>query len=1173
MRGIFGKGKVRRKVPVHGKAGGSRSERLEDRVLLSVSASVSSGTLDVLLNAAGDTANLGVDAGGHIVVTDGHGATVFSIAAANVSSVNAAGNSAVNQTLNVDGSLNLPGSVQTAGLTQDNFNAVVTTGTATLIASSIAINSSLTASNNGASLFANGAAPSGGKIVVGAGATLSSGGHPITLQAATFVIDGVVNSGSGDVTYYLAPAASVAGAFQQTISSGTVTFSRPASSGSLSFGGATGAGLSGTLLLELPGISFSTPGLDTSAGKASLQINADSIDATGPINTGGATLTLNATNVTLAAAVTAGPVNVGATNSITISAALTASGAMNLLADSDSNNSGTFQVTSSGSVNSSGHNIGIHGAAIGLAGAVNAGAGDVHYAFSPSFSSSSVLANTISSGTVTFGQATDTAVGNLVIGTGAGLTGTLELQFPAAALTINGLDSSGGNASVGITAASVTLNVAVKTGTGTLTIVANGGDLIVGAPITTAALVASATNNIAVSASVTSAGQITLNADDDSNNIGTLSVAPGATVNSNGHSIQTSQASLAIGGTVNAGVGSIDFVFSPVAALGSLGDTISSGPVTLSFPNSVGPAGLTLAFDAGITGTVKISAPKSPFSTSGLDSTAGNANLVLDASSITLGGPVKSGKGSVTLTATTGSITQTAGTIAGSELAARAVTGIGAAAAPVNTVVGSLTAQTATGGIYIHNTGVLLITGAGSTLRGVQVTTSGDISLVNAGSLFINAAADTVHGPGNITVEADGVAADVVAAGNNTGANSAFVSDGGSLTLRAGRDVLLGQTANLQPGSVLVTKTGALSLQAGRDVVLDVGSQVNNDGPGGITVSAGRNITLQQTNNITGAHIFNVDFADARGAISLSAPAGTITLNSGPPSGQSGVRSLDGGVTLTAANMVIADDVTDDIRSIVLQASNSAQIAPGVSFDGGQVTFLGGGKFEVNADISGSNVLNSPDLIVQGPGTMTDFNTSEHLQSLRLESGSIANLAPGGLVVLSIGLDGFGITDAGSKLDLADDTIRIHYVGPTLDPINRVRQYVASGYAGGAWNGDGIFTSLHDAHHGIGFADSADGVVSPFAADTILITRALYGDANLDGKVNFTDLVTLAAHYGKLSGASWDLGDFNYDGKVNFTDLVTLAANYGAGTAPATPTGALALPRLRFAPLARPRRR
>ncbi|MFT3784773.1 MAG: hypothetical protein QM770_01225 [Tepidisphaeraceae bacterium] len=62
---------------------------------------------------------------------------------------------------------------------------------------------------------------------------------------------------------------------------------------------------------------------------------------------------------------------------------------------------------------------------------------------------------------------------------------------------------------------------------------------------------------------------------------------------------------------------------------------------------------------------------------------------------------------------------------------------------------------------------------------------------------------------------------------------------------------------------------------------------------------------------------------------------------------------------------------------------------------------------------------------------------------------------------------------------------------------------------------------------------------------TLVVTAriAVGGDANLDGVVNFSDLLALAAHYDRDAG-TWSAGDFDRSGTVNFDDLVTLAANY-----------------------------
>ena len=56
------------------------------------------------------------------------------------------------------------------------------------------------------------------------------------------------------------------------------------------------------------------------------------------------------------------------------------------------------------------------------------------------------------------------------------------------------------------------------------------------------------------------------------------------------------------------------------------------------------------------------------------------------------------------------------------------------------------------------------------------------------------------------------------------------------------------------------------------------------------------------------------------------------------------------------------------------------------------------------------------------------------------------------------------------------------------------------------------------------------------------------GDANLDGVVDFHDLLALSQHYETANGATLADGDFNADGKVDFADLTILAQTYGSAT-------------------------
>ena len=89
----------------------------------------------------------------------------------------------------------------------------------------------------------------------------------------------------------------------------------------------------------------------------------------------------------------------------------------------------------------------------------------------------------------------------------------------------------------------------------------------------------------------------------------------------------------------------------------------------------------------------------------------------------------------------------------------------------------------------------------------------------------------------------------------------------------------------------------------------------------------------------------------------------------------------------------------------------------------------------------------------------------------------------------------------------------------------------------------------NDARYDHGFnglfvLDSGDGTHGAAATFGRYVSPVLSGDANLDGAVDFTDLVTLARHYGS-SGATWSTGDFDADGTIDFADLTALARNYG----------------------------
>jgi hypothetical protein len=59
----------------------------------------------------------------------------------------------------------------------------------------------------------------------------------------------------------------------------------------------------------------------------------------------------------------------------------------------------------------------------------------------------------------------------------------------------------------------------------------------------------------------------------------------------------------------------------------------------------------------------------------------------------------------------------------------------------------------------------------------------------------------------------------------------------------------------------------------------------------------------------------------------------------------------------------------------------------------------------------------------------------------------------------------------------------------------------------------------------------------------VTVMYTLYGDSNLDGSVNGTDLTAVLLSY-NATGKTWQQGDFNYDGTVNGADLNAVLSGY-----------------------------
>ena len=320
-----------------------------------------------------------------------------------------------------------------------------------------------------------------------------------------------------------------------------------------------------------------------------------------------------------------------------------------------------------------------------------------------------------------------------------------------------------------------------------------------------------------------------------------------------------------------------------------------------------------------------------------------------------------------------------------------------------------------------------------------------------------------------------------------------------------------------------------------------------------VTIDAGsgdNNFTVQNTNNVPE----------------------TITLNGGPVQSNVDVESTGQGTQLNVNTMGDNEDVAVPVLSqagivninmgphnttykrldLIVPGPQGGATTPTAVLTAGKATgggtgavnyrnvtdlFLeGGGKFVVNGDLGpvSVTVIGNPPPTTRdlsfGITTTVQLNTTQNLRGLNILSAAVT-LAAGMDKVLNT----TGLLIEGGILDLTDNTLQVHY---GADPFGQIRAAIFD---------NRIRSSAADAHHTLGYSDSADGVVKGLADHTVLVKFTLYGDANLDGRVDFSDLLILAQHYqNSRSLATWDQGDFNRDFSVNFADLLLLAQNYGS---------------------------
>jgi hypothetical protein len=173
-------------------------------------------------------------------------------------------------------------------------------------------------------------------------------------------------------------------------------------------------------------------------------------------------------------------------------------------------------------------------------------------------------------------------------------------------------------------------------------------------------------------------------------------------------------------------------------------------------------------------------------------------------------------------------------------------------------------------------------------------------------------------------------------------------------------------------------------------------------------------------------------------------------------------------------------------------------------------------------------LIASPIVINSGGGTDTlVFDSSA---GNPIPSGSAGIRLNGGTGTFTIG-GTVPTLDATHVVDVGTSTVNIPYTGTSILPA--VQSDLKNGFIKS--------TDAAGSTGKFGVADTDTGTA-------VKLQYAVIGDTNVDGHVNFTDLLSLAQNYNK-TGQDWAHGDFNYDGTVNFSDLLALAQHYGQSSA------------------------
>jgi hypothetical protein len=356
---------------------------------------------------------------------------------------------------------------------------------------------------------------------------------------------------------------------------------------------------------------------------------------------------------------------------------------------------------------------------------------------------------------------------------------------------------------------------------------------------------------------------------------------------------------------------------------------------------------------------------------------------------------------------------------------------------------------------------------------------------------------------------------------------------------------------SLTAGAVAINPTWTLNANGDW---FTVGNWASGGAPNGVNATAnlGSAITAARTIAINGPVTLGTLNINNANRYTLSG-TGSLTMNS--TTGDAAINVTQGSHTIanqfilggavTNANVPAGQKLTISgpvyaYNGAFLNAvgAGTVEVAGPVGSEGGTPTLRSnGGTLSLVGDVGNVNLVASAGKV--------DVNVAQHVNLVATEGTGRLNIVdkPTTTVVNTVVLT----VATGSTLDLTDNAALVNYTDAS--PLSTIATAASQGAAGG-FAGTGLISSNAATNPKLGVAVAeASSIGSPATYlgetiddTTVIVRTTLRGDANLDGSVNFDDLLKLAANYNGTGG--WAQGDFTYDGSVNFDDLLKLASNY-----------------------------